>query len=173
MSNIERNLIEERRVQAIKSNLVGAGGKFGIILKYLGEKMYDSTGAYHDQNSLDDIQNFPQFDVAEIPYFDNMESHFIGWLFDGLSRGIHLEIRYIENDSELTVYYKGNIIFKETNGEVTSYVPGEWEDKIDSLYKIAFEKKKKKDYQKLEMRKIESKKDASNLQKHMINSWGI
>jgi hypothetical protein len=67
---------------------------------------------------------------------DIFDEQAIGWHFDGLSRGMHIEITYKEKDKNLLVYYKGYLIFKEHAGDLKSYVPGpEWELIIERLYK--------------------------------------
>lgn len=115
---------------------------------------------------------------AERP--ERTESHVydIGWHFDGLNRGIHLEIKYIEyNDigkSELTVYYKGYLVYQEVGGDLAAYSPfDEWEDKINNLYAVAQKTKRKnrKDMKEQILKSVEKEK-LSWLQR-MRKQWGI
>jgi len=75
---------------------------------------------------------------ANLPDGKTMDSYFVGWLFDGLSRGIHMEIKYYEETAELRVDFKGFMVYKEIAGELEAYAPTEeWITKIEVLYKRA------------------------------------
>lgn len=70
------------------------------------------------------------------PTFESVEE--IGWYFSGLSRGMHLEIKYTNENKELIVRHKGKLVFKEIAGDLDGYVPSpEWERMIDRLHVIA------------------------------------
>jgi hypothetical protein len=78
----------------------------------------------------------------------------IGWHFDGLSRGMHLEIKYEESGKKLSVHYQGYEVYKESSGELLGYSPNDnWEDKIEQLYKVSkkIEESSKKVHQEKEM----------------------
>ena len=69
----------------------------------------------------------------------------IGWLFDGLSHGMHLEIKYMEHNHSLTCHYKGYEVFREVRGELIGYAPlNEWEDWVNRLFVVAKEKRVEK-----------------------------
>src|SRR5690606_36001965 len=89
----------------------------------------------------------------------------IGQIFDGLSRGMHLELKYDNDTNSLTVIYKGYLVYRETKGELLTYVPApEWEKWIDQLVKVA--KRKNKEL------KIETiQKDAAEIQRSKLNWW--
>ncbi len=88
----------------------------------------------------------------------------IGWHFDGLSRGMHLEIKYEDANKLLIVHYKGYEVYKEVAGELLAYAPHqEWEGKIDQLYVVA----KKLDDQ----NKRQDRKEEIQEAKHMKDSW--
>lgn len=62
----------------------------------------------------------------------------IGWHFDGLNRGMHLEITYKDREKNLLVFYKGYQVFKEHAGDLRAYAPSDkWESLIEQLYKKA------------------------------------
>lgn len=62
----------------------------------------------------------------------------IGWHFDGLNRGMHLEIKYEDLNKELTVTYRGHQVYHEAGGELRGYAPTpEWEDWVETLYRVA------------------------------------
>ena len=62
----------------------------------------------------------------------------VGWYFDGLSRGIHLEIKFDDSQKILTASYQGYEVYREVAGELMAYAPSPaWENKIDELYAVA------------------------------------
>ena len=82
-----------------------------------------------------DFQNIPEGwewnSESAIEVFDEQKA---GWHFDGLQRGMHLEITYKESDKNLVVYYKGYLVFKEHAGDLRTYVPhDDWENMIERL----------------------------------------
>lgn len=98
----------------------------------------------------------------------------VGWHFDGMSRGIHLEIKYINDNSEIVVYYKGHVVYKEIAGDLFAYVPlDEWKEKVDSLHKTA--KKLENESRKTEsIERLEAgKKDKQSWIEQLRKTWGI
>lgn len=88
----------------------------------------------------------------------------VGWHFDGLSRGMHLEIKYEDANKVLVVHYKGHEVYREMAGELFGYAPHqEWEEKIDQLYTVA----KKLDDQNKQQERKEEIQEA----KHLKDSW--
>ncbi len=97
----------------------------------------------------------------------------IGWYFDGLSKGYHLYIRYLEVEKELLVQYKSNPVYQEIGSDLMMYVPGEWEAIIDKLYPNASQIKKKKDEIELDDNKAEAAKNKENWIAAMWKKWGF
>jgi hypothetical protein len=91
-----------------------------------------------DETFLDDPYE-EQYKSDELPTMDECEmSYELGWIYDGLRQGLHLEIKYFNPENKLTVYYKGYEVYKEVSGELEAYAPfEEWEDPIKELYKVA------------------------------------
>lgn len=88
----------------------------------------------------------------------------LGWFFDGLSRGMHLEIKYEEAEKSLTVFYKGYEVYKEMGGELFGYAPhDEWENKIEQLYVVARKIN--------EQRKNDAKSDQTKIAEKIKDSW--
>ena len=55
--------------------------------------------------------------------------------FDGLSRSMHMEIKYSEETSELSLTHRGYLVYKEVMGDLEVYVPNEeWESWIEKLW---------------------------------------
>ena len=178
----EQILIKERRtVEALKKDLMGPSGKLGTICKYLGSQIY------HQGNGLDGVFLDDPYDtpndfsynnedvLKDLQEFDeNGNVYEIGWIFSGLSSGMHLEIKYIDNEKKLTATHKGHIVYTEISGELESYAPSnDWEGMVEKLYKVAKDKKKKKlIVDKAERKELIIKKQKNFLQK-MIDKWGM
>ncbi len=78
---------------------------------------------------------FPSQEGFNDHEYSNHQLSILGWHFDGLSRGMNLQIQHDDEDKKLIVYYNGRIVFQETAGNLESYVPSEWEEHIEKLYK--------------------------------------
>jgi hypothetical protein len=98
----------------------------------------------------------------------------IGLHFDGLNRGMHLEIKYDNNLSELVVYHRGYLVYKEIKGDLFSYIPNEeWERWIDSLYKVAKEKHRKQKEEDFKQTTIRNEKDKKSWLEKIKSRWGV
>lgn len=111
---------------------------------------------------------------GENPEMVRLSQNTIGFHFDGLSRGMHLELKYDNLDNELTVHYKGYLVYKERKGELLAYAPfPEWEDCIDRLFKVAKKKsawKKEEEFQK-DVKEAEAEK--TSWWEDLRRRWGI
>lgn len=161
---LEQQLKEQRTIEATKKKLMGPDGKIGTILKTMGQPIISQSegGAFVETNYLDDpfadddeirtpgdylrklktinidnINRPTSAEWAEVPDPTSYGIYELGCIFDGLSRGMHIEIKYIEESSLLTCSYKGYVVFREFKGDLQAFVPGEWEAHIDKLYVIA------------------------------------
>ncbi len=200
----EKRLKEQRIIEATNKNLMGISGRLGTIVKYLGQpiisqedgSMGDSfrysshTLDYHWLGNADENE-IPTMEITDAlgqpvqePQSEEWGAknatrqvwnvHHLGYHFDGLNRGIHLEIKYLEDESELAVHYEGNLVYKEVTGDLMLYVPSvEWESNIDKLYSSA-KKLSDKDRKKEKQERIQSAKVAKE---HWIDklrkTWGI
>lgn len=183
MNDKEEKIKEQRTLEAVKKNLMGNSGKFGLIARFLGEPIVSQSGfdGYFSDDQIyhiysDSIVEPTGGGFAEERDYDEYESNIIeiGWIFDGLSSGMHLEIKYLEEFKELKVTYKGNVVYREIAGELFSYVPNaEWENDIDKLHLIAEKRElatranKKKELIK------ESNENKTNWFKNMKEKWGF
>lgn len=199
MNDKEKKIIEQRTIEATRKGLMGFSGKLGIILRSLGQPIISQAdGIYmseyfgyssnnYDQND-EEIGTMEVLDLLgnpiEEPFDDswtnknsnrkNISIRNIGWHYDGLNRSMHLEIKFLEEQAELTVYYEGNLVFKEISGELKTYIPfDDWELKIESLFKASKKiddvVKTKEKTERLE----EAKKNKSKWLKKMKENWGI
>lgn len=98
----------------------------------------------------------------------------IGLHFDGLNRGMHLEIKYDYNLSELVVYYRGHLVYKEIKGDLFSYIPNEeWEKWVNSLYKVAKEKHRKQKEEDFKEAAIQNEKEKNAWIEKIRSRWGF
>lgn len=157
-----------------------------------GYSSTESTDYY--QSLADDWDQSPSAVQSRIPYMeangeeeptgaewrsernysiDQVSMREIGWLFDGLNRGMHLEIRLNLEDYEIIVRHKGYLVYKEVNGELRSYIPKpEWEDKISSLYESAKKSEKKKLESAKQEQKLAVAESKINFMEKMKSLWG-
>jgi hypothetical protein len=173
MNPIEK-IKEQRLIEATRKNLLGIkNGKLGIILRNMGDKvishgspLFESYAVYADPYEQEQ-------DDDEIPTFDEDEAVAeIGYIFDGLSRGMHLEIKYLE--SNLSVTYQGHLVFLEKSGDLDCYVPNdEWENKVDDLYKIAVKMQRQVKKESVIEKTKNEEKEKQNLLRYLFDKWGF
>lgn len=191
----KENVLRERRTtMAAQKKLIGPNGKIGIILRAYGHPIMREESSMYDVSYLDDPYDFVETDYEKTlsgqpgpvawrdeilegdgaggPSEDN--HNFLGYVFDGLSRGIHMEIQYMRHTNTMTVHYKGYEVYREVSGELFGYAPfKDWEDLIERLYTTAKDKYKlvkEEEYGNI-AEKLEQKK-ASFWQKLRMR-WGI
>lgn len=199
MNDKEKKIIEQRTIEATRKGLMGFSGKLGIILRSLGQPIVSqSDGIYmseyfgYSNNNYDPNENeiitMEALDLLGNPIEEpsdpswanknnnrkNISTRDIGWHYDGLNRSMHLEIKFLEEQAELTVYYEGNLVFKEISGELKTYIPfDDWELKIETLFKSSKKiddlVKTKEKTERIE----EAKKNKSKWLKKMKENWGI
>lgn len=174
MSNIyeekERQIREKRMIQATRENMMGASGKLGCIVKTLGDKIIRQSTS--NSSYLDDP--YEVYDENQIETLDDDGCIHEGYNFDGLSRGYHLTITYMLNDAELTVYYKGYMVYKEISGDLYCYAPfDDWIKIIENL----FDKSQTKIEQNKLLYNEEKEKSFLEMSKFYIQKlrmqWGI
>ena len=188
MNDKEKILKEQRTIEASRKNLMGLGGKLGCVLKVFGQPIVrHNTGDILEVNYLDDYMEVEQKDPYNLragtpeeimDQLENVEEdfsiHSMGWCFDGLNRGMHLEIKYMSETNELTVFFKGHLVYKEIGGELEAYVPlSEWENSIEQLYPAALEKG---NIQKEEVRAAKREEGKEGKQRwldKMKEKWGL
>jgi hypothetical protein len=180
MHDKERQIKDLRTIEAMQKNLLGPAGKFGVIVKHLGTKIFGHGGSYFGETRMDDPWDLGndgpyEYDSTKMHEADEYgEPTFYGWHYDGLSNGVHLEIRYIEYEKELTVFWKGYVVFREINGDLDAYVPkGDWEAVVEKLFEVAFRRKMVKEKDRFEDQKVEAKGKALRFLDKMRLKWGL
>ena len=190
MNDKEKVIKDQRSIEASRKGLMGLGGKLGCVLKNFGQPIVSQHegGLMYSSTSLEDYEEIEEKDpynlrggtpeeiLEQIDVMDMEETtiHSLGWVFDGLSRGMHLEIKYISETNEITVHFKGHLVYKEIGGDLAAYAPfKEWEDHIEKLYPAALEKGKAKQEAQREEKKEANKRLKKNWLQKMAERWGI
>lgn len=198
---LEQRIREQRTVEANRKNLVGQNGKIGVVLRMMGGPIIaqvegggyvdthyiDTEGRLEDdepRNNVEFMKGVPIMGVdgSERPYGSEWTemtdpsmygTMVMGWHFDGLSRGMHMEIKYDDATSELSLHYRGYPAYRELKGEIIGYVPNEeWEGWIERLYKSAKEMKRKKQESEFEQKVKEAEKSKESWLLGIISRWG-
>jgi hypothetical protein len=176
----ESALRERRTNEAIMKDYMGPTGKFGVILRFLGTPIIRQGSPSHSENYLYDHYAPPQEDA--IPTFSEEDDYiedgvtipYTGYLFDGLSRGMHLEIKYMTYEKKLTVDYKGYNVYKEIAGDLYAFAPfPEWENLINRLYVVAEKKLESATKIRREEMNREVKAKQKNLLQRLRTLWGL
>lgn len=173
MNNKDKLLKEQRTIEATKKKMMGPGGKLGTIVKWLGTPIIRQGGCYYDQTPMEDVWQLPE-EADELLTMEDEEVIAEGWVFDGLSRGIHIDIKYLDFEKTLTCDYKGYRVYTEIAGDLFSYAPFvEWENDIDRLYRAAIKKREKVVQIEEEAAKEEAIEENKNFLQRLRFRWGI
>lgn len=185
----ERVVREKRTIEATKKNLMGPAGKLGVIVRTLGSPIIRQGSSLFDCSFLEDAYDDYADDEYEttasgqqgpLVYKDeikNLSDEFVnheGFIFDGLSRSMHIEIKYINSNNKLEVTHKGFVVFKEIAGELEAYAPAdEWENMIDRLYTASKKQEKSMKHQKdLELAELVKEKKQT-FWNRLRDRWGL
>lgn len=129
----EQILREQRTVEAMRKGLMGGKGKIARIAKIFGEPIIRHDTNWIQKNYLADPFDLP--DPNSIPVAEEDEMSFeIGYHYDGVRTGHHLEIIWKSEFQEITCYFKGNIVYFEIGGILDGYSPGDWEKQVEILF---------------------------------------
>lgn len=114
------------------------------------------------------------FEWAERHERTNYDIYSIGHYFDGLSRGMHLEIKYYKEMSKIQVHFKGYEVYLELEGELHKFVPNkDWLKIIDKLNIQARNKNKKAIKEQKREAAEEMEKQKASLWQKLKNNWGL
>jgi len=198
----EKVIQEQRTIEATRKNFLGGNGKIGCIVKHLGSEIIDQgDGSFSEYRTIPDFYNLDNDAEPSnseelqnsIPYSgdanepvgggwkdqrnyrtDEPSLRMLGWVFDGLSRGLHLEIVYRVDKKELKVVFKGNVVFREVNGELLAYNPyDEWEMPLENLYNFAKTKEKSSTKQEKQDMSVAAESNKSSWLQKMKEKWGL
>jgi len=183
VNEIAKRVKEQRLIEATQKGYTGLDGKIGIVLKGMGEPIIAHEGGrneemfgimmptHHSSGPLND-----PYDIDEegaMPEYDEDEPCLIGWMFDGLRRGVHMEIKYMVDTKELTLTYKGYLVYAEEAGDITCFVPHkEWEEKLEWLLVSARPMAQARHKEMALEEKEEDKKDKLSFLEKLRLRWG-
>lgn len=170
MNSKEARIKEQRTIEATHKDYFGLGGKFGCILKYLGEPIMSHSSPFYDIHEMEDPW---ELEDEDMPIFDeDAQTTVVGYMFDGLSRGMHLEIKYL--DKAITVLSEGYLVFLEQAGELECYVPNpKWEDQIEILFDAASKIREKDKKASRKEREELAEKARDSWFRRMAKKWGL
>jgi hypothetical protein len=175
MNEREKRIREQREMEANRKGIMGLNGKFGTIVRNLGQPIISHGGGMYESNQASYLDFWEEDEEEVMPTFAEEESvQEIGWHWDGLKYGIHAEIRYLSDKKELLVTWKGFPVYAEVQGELEAYNPsGEWEDKLEEVYRVA--KRKEQSYHRAVIMEQQQESRANSWQwlEKLRERWGI
>jgi hypothetical protein len=186
---LEAKIREKRLAEATKKGLTGAAGKIGTVLRMMGETITGQSdmalgsnprGAEEESNDMpvmymDGVERPTGREWADLesPLVD-FGTYEIGRHFDGLGRGMHMEIFYKEDSSEMSVYYRGHLVYRESQGELVCYIPNEeWEGWISSLFKVAKKAQREEKEVEFQSKVKEAERSKQSWLRDIASRWGL
>ena len=98
----------------------------------------------------------------------------IGWHFDGLRRGLPIEIWMKTKDGSVYLTYQGRTVYEENQNILTCFVPGkEWQDAIERLQKPAKERETAFKLTENDNRRREAEALKKLFEIRLRENWGI
>ena len=200
LEDLERRVRESRINEATKKHLIGVNGKIAIVVRGLGSPViaqYDGSQFYDIMNSEeylgDPFEEIVQEDhIPTTNFNDEFYPELEGWEwserprvqeattdlhsfhFNGISRGMHLEISLYPDTAEIKALYRGQQVYQEIRGELMSYVPNdEWEECINKLYPTALAATKQRSQESSLDKMEEQEKIKDNWLTTFKKLWGI
>lgn len=195
--DLESKIREQRVLEATKKGLVGASGKIGTVLRMLGSDIVrhdEESGAAAFLDMEDDrleprsvgelLSYIPTMDDEENQRPEGQEwgeigeTHLvstrkIGMHFDGLSRGMHMEIKYDEERSELALSYRGYPAYREVMGDIEIYIPdAEWEGWIEKLWILSRDMQRRQKEEEFKKKTEETTKAKDTWLESLMKKWG-
>lgn len=97
----------------------------------------------------------------------------IGMHFDGLGRGMHMEIKYDDEKSELSLTHKGYLVYRETMGDIDTYIPHEeWEGWVDKLWSLSRGIQRKRKEEEFKKKNEETEDMKESWLESLMKRWG-
>lgn len=193
---LETRIKEQRVLEATKKGLIGASGKIGTVLRMLGSDIIyhgEDYGASflepnedrpEPRNAIDMLSYIPTMDTEsnsrpvgeewnEVGESYAVSTRKIGMHFDGLSRSMHMEIKYNEETSELSLTYKGYLAYREVMGDLEVYIPNEeWEGWVEKLWTLSRDKQRKQKEEEFKKRTEDAEEAKNTWLESLMKRWG-
>ena len=170
----EQQIREQRTIDAMRNGLMGGQGKLARIAIAFGEPMIRQGSSKFEQTFLPDFDEIPDEDA--IPIMDMEDaSHQIGWHFDGLRRGVHMEISWNEETRDLKCYWRGYLVYREFGNELDGYVPDKegWEKIVEELYESTRKKERTNRKEQAKFVNVAARRQQKEFLDEMKLKWGI
>jgi hypothetical protein len=174
MNAKERMIAEKRQIEATRKNFMGASGKLGMIAKVLGQPIQRQGSPMYDTSYLEDP--YDNIDPDKLPQFDGADEFVVteGYLFDGTSSGVHMEIKLMAAENKLRVTWRGYTVYEEMAGDLLAYVPKEdWEEWVDRLWRRAKDKSKQQIEAQKPLIEEETQSQLGRFLDRMRRRWGV
>lgn len=186
--DLEARVRERRLAEATKKGLTGPTGKIGTVLRMLGSPIVGQTEdvSYLNLDGREEDAGMPVMDVEGVsrptgPEWSDHDVvptpygiHELGRHFDGLSRGMHMEIIYKDESSEMSLYHRGYLAYREAQGDLQCYVPSdEWEGWISSLFKVAKKRQREEKEREFEERARQAERAKGSWLRDIASRWGL
>lgn len=203
IEEIEEKIKEERLLEATKKGFYGQNGKIIFILKMLGEPIISQNQGgiysdftylpdpYEEESNLNDVTSENEF-LQEIPvmnlegierpnsseWSDLNDGEYtsivkIGHHFCGLNRGMHMEIKYDDEKSELSLTHKGYLVYRETMGDIDTYIPhDEWEGWVEKLWVLSRGIQRKQKEEEFKKKNEETDEIKESWLNSLMKKWG-
>jgi len=168
--NIENKIKEQRLALALNKNFFGPQGKLSIICQMFGNSIIEDYFG-RDQTDLvyGDIEEKNQFET----FSEDHTSCLLGYFYDGVNLGNHLEIKYLINENEIKLYYKGYVKYHELSNDLLSYIPEkEWESSVEAIFIRSIERLKKVNEEKLQKKNASVERMEKELIDKIRSKWG-
>jgi hypothetical protein len=176
MHDKEKVIREKRELDAVREGIMGLDGKYGTIVRNLGQPIIaHGGGALYESTTADYLDIYGEVEEEEIPTIDeDVSVQELGWHWDGLKFGIHAEIRYLIDKKELLVTWQGFPVYAEVQGELEAYNPtGEWQEKLEPVYRMAKRKEAQYRHQVTTEKRQESRAASLSWLEQLRQRWGI
>lgn len=172
--NKEKLIQEQRTIEAMKHGYMGLEGKFSNIAKKLGYPIISQGSSNFQQSFIEDFYNLSD-ETDDLPMMDEDEVfNEVGYTFEGYKLGYNLTINLFFSNTQINVRYNGILVYKESAGELESYVPvQEWEKIIDTLYENALKIDKSKKQKQSEENVVIANRRKKEILEKLRTKWGI
>lgn len=168
--NIENKIKEQRLAEATNKDFFGSQGKLSVICQMFGNPIIEDVFG-GDQTELS-FYNTEDEDTINI-FSEDHQTFLLGYFYDGVNLGNNLEIKYLIQESEIKLYYKGYVKYHEIANELLTYIPEkEWESYIDVIFIKSREKLKKINEEKLKIQDLKTDKMKKDLIDKIRSKWG-
>lgn len=172
MEEIKR-LKEKREIEATLKRL---SSKMQFILQNIGQPIIQqSSGMITEYDSDAWLTPEERGKDNEIETMhDDDDGYLIGHIYDTLSSGKNIELKYMVHERELKTTFNGYTVYKEVEGVLEGYAPDDaWESVIEAAYKRAKLVEESKSKEEKKIRQEQAIKKANTFIQRLRETWGF